>query len=152
MKNWMKLALPLALFSAIPAAHACSISYSATDKLTKEIKENKFDFQGYKKLCNELKKNNASINLTGTSFVGSGANVSNVMVRLEYKDLGIFSSLAIRNHIIDVSRASEKTAQANQYKAAMGALETIADESDKFFASLKQSVDRARSSGASIHN
>lgn len=60
----------------------CSITYNSTSNIENLIKTNKFEFDGYNKLCERLKNNNAKLVLTGLTQISPYQTTAAVIIGL----------------------------------------------------------------------
>ena len=69
------------------------IYYSADDKLTAILKENKFDFDNYDAVCQLLKNANAAVDLSKSSFISTLQTTATVIAKVSDKNLPIQSDI-----------------------------------------------------------
>ena len=79
--NKFILSLILLLISSASFAN-CSINYIGTSNIQDLIKTNKFEFDGYNKLCERLKNNNAGVVLTGITQISPYQTTAAVIIGL----------------------------------------------------------------------
>ena len=110
----------------------CSINYIGSDDLKHLIKERKFEFDSYDKLCKKLKDNNAGVSFTSITQISPYQTTASVSLALyplgdKYKGITIGSDDWI-------GYEEERTSKAEKdrlYSLAMYALEQLANKPEK---------------------
>lgn len=110
------------------ANNECTISYSTNDTLDALIKEKKFVFDNYDKVCKLLRSANTSVDIVTTGQISPYQTSSAVQIRLKDLELSKQGLNLYSKHHIWLRYNSERTSAAQEkdiYGIAMVALNDI---------------------------
>ena len=125
----------------------CSITYSSTSNIENLIKSNKFEFDGYSKLCERLKNNNAKLVLTGITQISPYQTTAAVIIGLSPIGEKYKGTTLTTDSWIGYEEERTSTGEKNRlYSLTMYALEQLSkpEKEEKLKAMLNEVIEIRR--------